>query len=88
VKLSTTYAELTSKIDADVPELESRVRMILLNERPSVEKVRLEGVAVVWELPGHGTGYAVIDESNCYYILELVSARGWKDVLVAIYGEI
>jgi hypothetical protein len=88
VKLSTTYAELISKIDADVPDQKSRIQMIVPNGRPSVEKVRLEGVAVVWELPGHRTGYGIIDESNCKNVLGLISARGWQDVLVALYERI
>jgi hypothetical protein len=87
VKLSTTYAELTSKIDADVPDQKSRIQMIVPNGRPSVEKVRLEGVAV-WKLPGDRTGYGIIEESNCKNILELISARGWQDVLVAVYERI
>ena len=88
VKLSTTYAELISKIDTDVPDQRSRIQMIVPNGRPSVEKVRLEGVAVVWELPGHRTGYGFIDESNCKNVLGLISARGWQDVLVALYERI
>jgi hypothetical protein len=88
VKLSTTYAKLIAKIDAEIPEQESRVRMMVSNRRTSVEKVGLEGVAVVWELPGHGTGYVVINEGNCKNSLEFVSARGWQDVLVAVYGSI
>jgi hypothetical protein len=88
VKLSTTYAKLIAKIDAEIPEQESRVRMIVSNGCPSVEKVGLEGVAVVWELPGQGTGYAVINEINCKNVLKYVSARGWQDVLFAVYGSI
>jgi hypothetical protein len=88
VKLSTTYAELLFKIDADVPDQKSRIQMIVPNGRPSVEKVRLEGVAVVWKLPGDRTGYGIIDESNCKNVLELISARGWQDVLVAVYERI
>jgi hypothetical protein len=85
VKLSMTYAELKRKIDEEIPEKEDRSGMVALPGRPSVEKVKLEGVAVVWRLPGGGRGYAVIDESNCGNMLQLIATRGWQDMLAAVY---
>jgi len=85
VELSMTYAELKRKIDEEIPEEEDRSGMVALPRRPSVEKVKLEGVAVVWRLPGGGRGYAVIDESNCANMLQLIATRGWQDMLAAVY---
>jgi hypothetical protein len=88
VKLSTTYEELKMQIDAQVPQEENRFETIALSGRPSVEKVKLEGVAVVWRLEGEGKGYTLIGVSNCKSSLELIAARGWKDILVAAYENI
>jgi hypothetical protein len=85
VKLSMTYAELKWKIDEEIPEEEDRSSMVALPGRPSIEKVKLGGVAVVWRLPGGGRGYTVIDESNCGNMLQLIATRGWQDMLAAVY---
>ena len=77
VKLSMTYAELKRKVDEDILEEEDRFGMIALSGRLSIEGVKLDGVAVLWQLPGGGKGYTVIDEGNCGKILELIAARSW-----------
>ncbi|KAE9375815.1 hypothetical protein N431DRAFT_502661 [Stipitochalara longipes BDJ] len=78
VQLSTTYAELKKQIDAQVPEEENRFGTIALSGRPSIEKVKLQDEK----------GYTLINEDNCKTSLELVAARGWKDILVAVYENV
>lgn len=87
VKASITYEELKRKVDEDVPEQEDRFALIALSDRQSVEKIKLEGVAVIWQLPGGEKGYTMIEESNCRNTMELIANREWKDMLVAIYDN-
>jgi hypothetical protein len=41
----------------------------------------------MWDLPGDRTGYTVFNESNCSKTLDLIAARGWHDMFVAVYEK-
>ena len=88
VKKSMTYAELRELIDREVSEQEDRFAILTLSGRPSAEKVKLESASVTWDLPGDKTGYTVFNENNCTKTLDLIAARGWHDMLVAVYEKI
>ena len=88
VKKSMTYAELRELIDREVSEQEDRFAILTLSGRPSAEKVKLESASVTWDLPGDKTGYTVLNENNCPKTLDLIAARGWHDMLVAVYEKI
>lgn len=83
LRLSSSYAKVKETINTEVPVQENREVFRTAGRREM--KVALSRVTVIWNLPGGGIGYTHLDDGNCGSMLELIAARGWRDILVASY---
>ena len=74
LKLSTSYAQFREKIDADVPEFADRLGIRGPGDLVA-KPVALNGVPMLWQLPGGGQWYTKIDERNCEEVLGMIAGR-------------